>query len=314
MDNTPMFSIIVPVYKVEEYLDRCVKSLLNQTYADIEIILVDDGSPDKCPIMCDEYAARDNRIRVIHKSNGGLSEARNKGIEAAVGEYIMFVDSDDYIDANTCELLLQYTKKTPDVIVTDGDTIGGRINLKHYPLEIGKVYSGKEYVKQCITKGKLPMAACLYIYKRGYLSAKNIFFKKGILHEDEQFTPRALLDADSIIYTGFSCYKYVIRENSITTKKDKRKNVEDLYDTCVELKGIYDALEDKKLRLRLQDLLVRRYLNLFQSSKMYRYKSAYVHRSFVMKNAHCATTKARAVLFCVSPFLYCQISYFFRRM
>ena len=94
MTNNPLFSIIVPIYKVEEYLDRCVQSLVNQSYSNIEIILVDDGSPDSCPIMCDQFAENDERIKVVHKHNGGLSDARNKGIEVSTGKYIMFVDSD----------------------------------------------------------------------------------------------------------------------------------------------------------------------------------------------------------------------------
>ena len=92
-----LISIIIPIYKVEEYLDECISSVINQTYTKLEIILVDDGSPDSCPKMCDDWAKKDSRIRVIHKTNGGLSDARNAGIEVATGEYIAFVDSDDYI-------------------------------------------------------------------------------------------------------------------------------------------------------------------------------------------------------------------------
>ena len=99
----PKVSIVVPVYNVERYLDRCVESLTSQTLSDIEIILVDDGSPDSCPAMCDDYARRDNRITVVHKVNGGLSSARNEGLKYISGEYFMFVDSDDWIDPGTCE-------------------------------------------------------------------------------------------------------------------------------------------------------------------------------------------------------------------
>ena len=107
----PKVSIIVPVYKVEQYLDSCVHSLLNQTLKDIEIILVDDGSPDKCPIICDLYAQKDTRVKVIHKTNEGLGMARNSGIEFATGEYITFCDSDDYVDLETYETVYQICKK-----------------------------------------------------------------------------------------------------------------------------------------------------------------------------------------------------------
>ena len=96
-----LISVIVPVYKVEKYLDRCVESIVNQTYKNLEIILVDDGSPDNCPAMCDAWAKKDSRIKVIHKENGGLSDARNAGMRLASGEYICFVDSDDWMDRNT---------------------------------------------------------------------------------------------------------------------------------------------------------------------------------------------------------------------
>ena len=96
----PKVSIIVPIYNVERFLDRCMDSLLNQTLKDIEIIMVDDGSPDNCPQMCDEYAKNDSRVKVIHKKNAGLGMARNSGLEIATGEYVAFVDSDDYVDCH----------------------------------------------------------------------------------------------------------------------------------------------------------------------------------------------------------------------
>ena len=103
--NNELVSVIVPVYKVEPYLDRCVASILAQTYPNLEVILVDDGSPDNCPALCDAWAQRDARIRVIHKKNGGQSDARNVGLDAASGAYISFVDSDDYIAENFIETL-----------------------------------------------------------------------------------------------------------------------------------------------------------------------------------------------------------------
>ena len=107
VSNKACISVIVPVYKVEPYLDRCVQSVVNQTYPNLEIILVDDGSPDQCPVMCDTWAKKDPRIRVIHKKNGGLSDARNAGMAAASGEYISFVDSDDWIAPEMLERLVK---------------------------------------------------------------------------------------------------------------------------------------------------------------------------------------------------------------
>ena len=102
----PLISVIVPIYNVEKYLARCVDSIVNQTYKNLEIILVDDGSPDRCPQMCDDYAEKDSRIKVVHKKNGGLSDARNAGMAVATGEYISFIDSDDWIETSMFELLI----------------------------------------------------------------------------------------------------------------------------------------------------------------------------------------------------------------
>ena len=113
----PLISVIVPVYKVEQYLDECVQSIINQTYKNLEIILVDDGSPDRCPEMCDEYARQDSRIKVIHKPNGGISSARNSGLDIARGEYVGFVDSDDYIAHDMYEKLYKAFEGTENVFV-----------------------------------------------------------------------------------------------------------------------------------------------------------------------------------------------------
>ena len=134
MENVrPKISIVVPIYKVEQYLDKCVNSLVNQTYKEIEILLVDDGSPDRSPKMCDKYAQEDPRIKVIHKVNGGLSDARNFGLKEVVGEYVLFVDSDDYIDVDTCEKFVSIMKDNkPDIVVGNAYRLE---NNKKYPMK-----------------------------------------------------------------------------------------------------------------------------------------------------------------------------------
>ena len=237
----PLFSIVVPIYKVEEYLERCLITLINQTEKDIEIILVDDGSPDNCPTICDKYAEQDRRIVVIHKANGGLSDARNEGIKNATGKYIIFVDSDDYIDLDACKKMSIYAKDNVEIIVSDGISDDGNRNLNHSGVKNGRVYTGQQFLKE--TLNGCPMAAWLYIYNRDFLTGNALMFKNGIFHEDEEFTPRALLLAKSVVNTGESYYHYVIRENSIMTKKDKRKNAVDFFSTCESLCDIYDKLE-----------------------------------------------------------------------
>ena len=135
-----LISVIVPIYNVEKYLERCVESIINQTYKNLEIILVDDGSPDNCPQMCDDYAKKDSRIKVVHKKNGGLSDARNAGMKVATGEYVSFIDSDDYISLDFYETLLE------TIVDNDSDIVECSV-VKFY--ENGKFdeYSDDQMIK-----------------------------------------------------------------------------------------------------------------------------------------------------------------------
>ncbi len=300
-----LFSIIVPVYNVAEYIHRCVDSLLCQTFKDIEIILVDDGGTDDCPSICDEYAAREQNIKVVHKTNGGLSDARNAGIAVALGQYIMFVDSDDYVEADACERFAVFAGKGYDVLIGDAVVEGGICPLGHIAPNTDRVYTGREYLKASHKEGKAPMAAWLNIYRREFLIQNRLEFRYGILHEDEQFTPRALLAAATVIVTGISFYHYIIRKGSITTKKDKRKNAADMYVTCCELETIYKKIEDTELKSLLLDSLSSKYLNLFCQGELYRYGREYVHKDIVKRTARLPKTKKKAFLYGISPRLYC---------
>lgn len=297
------YSIIVPIYDVEKYIHKCLDSIINQTYHDIEIILVDDESPDNCPKICDKFEQKDKRIKVIHKKNGGLSDARNAGLKIATGDYVLFVDSDDYIDTKTCENFLIYTNSNVDVII--GNAIVEKENISFMDhILCNDIMTGKEYLLKAYKHGKAPMAAWLNLYRREFLIDNNLYFKYGILHEDEQFTPRVLLKADTVIITNINFYHYIIRENSITTKKDKRKNASDLYDTCRELELTYRKLENDELRIFLLNSLSDKYLSLFQSGELYKYGSAYYHRIFIIRNAKKRRTKMKSILYFISPKLY----------
>lgn len=300
------FSIIVPVYNVQQYLERCIKSLTSQSYYDIEIILVDDGSMDNSASICDSAADKDERIIVIHKKNGGLSDARNEGMRIAQGEYIIFVDSDDYVENNMCESFLEYTNCGVEVIIGDAIVEGSNLSLSHIISK--KVMSGTEYLLEAYRQDKAPMAAWLNIYNREFLIENNLKFKKGILHEDEEFTPRALLKAQKIVCTNIPFYHYIIRENSITTKKDKRKNARDLYATFCELETIYKQIENIELRKYLLDSLSFKYLSIFQTGKLYQYGKGFIHKDFVVRNAFMPKTRLKAKLYCFSPRLYYMIN------
>ena len=150
-DNNELISIIVPIYNVQKYLDRCMKTLLNQTYRNIEIILVDDESPDECPKMCEEYAKIDQRVKVIHKKNGGLGFARNSGLEIAQGKYIIFVDSDDYVTENMCHLLYEAAKKYEADVVYGGIFYADGEKIKESKVVTKeRVWKGKQEVKDLL--------------------------------------------------------------------------------------------------------------------------------------------------------------------
>jgi glycosyltransferase involved in cell wall biosynthesis len=169
---TVKISIIVPVYNVEQYLDKCVQSLIRQTYPHIEIILVDDGSTDQCPALCDEYRKQDDRIKVIHKSNGGLSEARNFGLSAATGEFILFVDSDDYIEEDSCLRFIEAMNgQKRDIVVGNAKIFNNRkIKLmKHSYITKGICVTGPDYLEMELKNGTMYMAACLNLYNRIFL-------------------------------------------------------------------------------------------------------------------------------------------------
>lgn len=217
-----LISIIIPVYKVEKYLDKCVESVVNQTYKNLEIILVDDGSPDKCPAMCDEWAKKDKRIKVIHKENGGVSLARNAGIDIASGDYLAFVDSDDYVDINVCKILLSLSKEhKADVAICDFYEVfeGKLFEKESNENEIVKVYENenkfdvlKEFSVQTIVPwGKL--------YKNNIF--KNIKYPEGKENEDEYVVHKYLYEAKKIVYTSQKLWYYLKRADSIMSRLKK---------------------------------------------------------------------------------------------
>ena len=159
----------------------------------------------------------------------------------------------------------------------------------------------------------MPMAAVLYIYRREFLRENHLSFKPGILHEDEQFTPRTFLAAGSVVESGICFYHYIIRTDSITTQCDLRKNAADLYNTCLELTALYEQLADRELKNLLLDSLVTKYLSLFQTGKLQQYGKNYIHKRFVLHNARRGKTICKALLFAMSPSLYWRVNHITKR-
>lgn len=225
-------SIIVAIYKVEAYLRTCVQSILSQTYQDFELILVDDGSPDACPILCDEYARQDTRVRVIHKSNGGLSDARNVGIRAAKGEYIMFVDGDDFWKSKEgLALLMEEVSRTPQC-----DFIGFNCSY-YYPSTqrykpwiayseflASPLVATDEKLYLLVSSGTFPMSACLKIIRHDFLIRNQLFFSYGVYSEDIPWFIELILRAHDFRFVNNYMYAYR-KENlsSISSSFSPRK-------------------------------------------------------------------------------------------
>lgn len=222
LDNYPLISIIVPVYKVEKYLKKCIDSILNQTYKNYELILVDDGSPDCCPIICDNYAEKNDRVIVIHKQNGGLSDARNTGIAIAKGDFICFIDSDDYVSEDFCELLLNAVlKSNADMAICNYlvvDENGNSIQDKnvHLPIQ-DECISPQEFIKEyCGKYGWYYVVAWNKIYKRDLF--KNVKYPVGKLHEDAFVIHHLVSHCNRIVCVKNALYFYVQRQGSIMSQ------------------------------------------------------------------------------------------------
>lgn len=230
----PKLSVIIPIYKVEDYLERCVKSVLNQDYRDLEVILVDDGSPDRCPQICDELAKTDDRIVVIHKPNGGLSSARNAGIEVAKGEYLAFLDSDDQWAEEALQSLMDdLLKSGADMLMfrskslyPDG-TMMERNDGNVFQEQL-KVYNRIELYGLLIKSGNLHEQAGTHFVRTGFIKNNNLLFKEGILGEDTEWFFRVLRLVGNIAVSNTALQIYSEKRPGSITNTNSVKSLKDL--------------------------------------------------------------------------------------
>ena len=228
MYNSPLISVIVPVFNVEAYLNKCISSIVNQTYSNLEIILVDDGSPDNCPAICDAWATKDNRIKVIHKKNGGLSDARNAGMAIAVGELLGFVDSDDWIepdmyqllyenlvgndcDMSACGVQMDWEDGTPSRMLTKDGTC---------------VLGSEDAMRAIIEESWLKQPVWYKLYKTTLV--KDILFPVGKYHEDVFWSYQAVGRANKMCVFDQPCYHYIQRSGSIMGESYSLKRLDSL--------------------------------------------------------------------------------------
>ena len=239
-----MISVVISVYNVEKYLAECIDSVLGQTHTDYEIILVDDGATDSSGQMCDEYAARDLRIRVIHQENGGLSAARNTGLRAAKGEYVYFLDSDDYIEPCTLEhLLILAQRERADIVFFDGyvffdgceedDSVSRYIRKAPYQPQ-----NGREILARLLKNEEYRTAVPLMLFRTHYLLDNGLWFEEGIIHEDELFTFLAY-NADGLVaHCHEQLYARRIRPASIMTSSGAMRR----YDSMLKIYYVLSAM------------------------------------------------------------------------
>ena len=247
----PEVSVIVPVYKVKPYLRPCVDSVLAQTFTDFELILVDDGSPDNCGAICDEYAARDGRIHVIHQENAGQGKARNIGMDRAVGKYLIFLDSDDYWLPFTLETLYAEAERNRTQVLCFGAVPfwDGMKEPKRHPdyqhaVQNGVVKSGPESLKTALDAGEYYVMPCMRFYLSAYLRVAGLRFDEGIIHEDIVFSFLAVLLADRVECIGERFYRRRYRPGSTMTGKSLQNSS---HGYRVALDGLLDVYENRPL-------------------------------------------------------------------
>ncbi|RZF61676.1 glycosyltransferase family 2 protein [Sphingobacterium corticibacterium] len=224
----PLVSVIVPIYNVEQYLEVCVESLRRQTYANLEIILVNDGSPDGCGAMCDRHQQLDDRIVVVHKSNGGLSDARNAGLDICTGEFIAFVDSDDVVHCRYVELLLNHISQS-DMVYCGYSSFEDDININpcaEIPTEEVTYHTQADaYGILTDPANTLLVVSWNKLYKRCLWDG--LRFKKGVLHEDEFIIHHLVCKVQKITWLGVPLVYYRQRGESITSDKRSKKSFTD---------------------------------------------------------------------------------------
>lgn len=255
-----MISVIVPVYKVENYIDKCVRSLLMQTYKDYEVILVDDGSPDKCPLICDRYADENDCVRTLHKTNGGLSDARNYGVAHAKGEFVTFVDSDDFVDIEYLETLYRLLKKNDcDIAVTGIETfLDNTPNIKNDNIK-EFVYSKQEALEKMLYQNTLDTSACAMLIPTEIV--RSFPFPVGKYHEDEFTTYKYYSSAERVAVTTKKQYFYLQRDGSIMhvfgkSSMDELDAADNLVEYCKQnYSNLVAAAESKKFSDYCQVLL-----------------------------------------------------------
>lgn len=312
-----VISVIVPIYNVEQYLDKCINSILNQTYKNIEVILVDDGSPDNCGRICDNYSKKDSRIKVIHKENGGLSDARNVGIDNANGKYICFVDSDDYIENRYIELLYKAIKENNVDIAQCGikKISDDEILIENIGYKNDGVKKSKKMLEDLYTTNWENIVVWNKMYLRELFD--NIRFPKGKIHEDEYTTYKILYKTENVAILNKCLYNYRQNVDSITGKKFNMKRL-DILEGLKERVNFFEINNEKKLYMLSLKLYIKKLRECYSNVKMYindskniqqkiiREHNEYSKKLFKLKNIS-LKSRIKTKIFFISPSIFYKL-------
>lgn len=258
----PLFSVIIPVYNVEKYLNKCIDSVLIQEFSLIEIILVDDGSSDNSPAICDEYAGKDQRVKVIHKLNSGVSNARNVGINTAQGKYLIFLDSDDFWEGYNCldNLVVSIAKNKADIILfgtqdLDYVTNERRITRNRYDIEV--IQSSREGALKSLFKTRhFPRGVCVFAIKKEFIINNKLFFVDGIKSEDVDWLLNAFIHAKSFDAVNDAFHIYVNNRPGSSTSTADAKSVKDILFSVCKWQPILEANKNSVNKLFLSHLAI----------------------------------------------------------
>ena len=251
-DNTDMISVIVPIYKVEPFLRCCVDSVLSQTFSDFELILVDDGSPDNCGIICDEYAARDSRIRVVHKQNGGLSDARNAGLNVAVGQYIYFLDGDDFIEPELLQIGVESMDTGVDLVVFQyrqiwKDGSSQEISFaKHGLMQFSQEAERKAFIIKDLLTYQVGWESCFRIFRRDIIQTYDLCYadNRKIFAEDLYFSLCYCAHVKDLLVLDKCLYNYRIHADSIMRQNEKMRNLNRFNELSKAILQEYQKFDD----------------------------------------------------------------------
>jgi glycosyltransferase involved in cell wall biosynthesis len=327
-----MFSIIIPVYNVDKYLDKCLQSVVKQTYEDIEIIIVNDGSTDSSSRIIDEYRS-DNRIKVITQENGGLSAARNSGLKLVTKEYVMFIDSDDFIAANTCERLAEYVEKDKSDVYVFGlyYDYGHKKDIGGQCLRYKKYENGKKYMEVALKEGNFRTFAPSKLFRNNVLGAgifaysEKINFINELLYEDMFFVVQVFCKAKSVSVVPEFFYHYVQHQCGRITAQYRKKDLDVLTFINMLRNGYYKTGEINKfiyavLTFRwVSSCLIYKYIkdHFFNKQAMEMIEATIKDENFIEAVKLCAKErgipkrdKYLAKLLDASPFLYKIAVYF----